>query len=48
MAKYEVLELSYINDRLVQAGEVVEYDGTPGTKLKPVEAKPAPAAKEKK
>ena len=42
MAKYEVLELSYIGDRLVQPGTVVDYDGAPGRNLRPLDA-PAPA-----
>lgn len=34
MAQYEVLEKSFINNRIVEAGEVVEYDGEPGPNLK--------------
>ncbi len=33
MPKYRVLALSYINNALVQPGEVVEYDGKPGANL---------------
>jgi hypothetical protein len=46
MAKYRVLVKSYINSTIVEAGEVVEYDGKPGSNLELVEgdkpdAKPA-------
>lgn len=41
MAKYKVLELSYIGNRLVQPGEVVELTfengGQPGDNLEPLE-----------
>jgi len=37
MPKYHVLEKSYINNRIVEAGEIVEYDGTPGGNLSLVE-----------
>lgn len=37
MARYEVLELSYIGDRLVRPGTVVEYDGLPGGNLRPLD-----------
>jgi hypothetical protein len=47
MAKtYEVLELSYINGQLYEAGEIVELEiNDPGSNLKLVkpEKKPAPA-----
>jgi hypothetical protein len=32
--KYEVLETSYIGDRIYQAGEHVEYEGQPGANLR--------------
>jgi hypothetical protein len=38
MARYEVLELSFINDTLVQPGTIIEYDGKPGSQLKPIDA----------
>jgi len=41
MPKYEVLELSYIGNSLVQPGTVIEFDGTPGYNLRAV----APPAK---
>jgi hypothetical protein len=33
MAKYNVLEKSYIGGRIVEAGEVVEYEGEAGKNL---------------
>lgn len=52
MAKYRVLVTSYINSAIVQAGEVVDYDGKPGTNLELLEgdkseAKPEVKAKGK-
>jgi len=48
MAKFRVRETSYINERLVEPGEVVEVDTsvmTPGPNLEPVaEEPPAPRA----
>jgi hypothetical protein len=48
-AKYEVLRTSHINGRVVNAGEVVEFDGVPGRFLKPInaEAKSAKADADK-
>jgi hypothetical protein len=43
-AKYEVTRTSHINGRVVNAGEVVDYDGVPGRYLKPLNAE-AKAAK---
>jgi len=37
MAKYEVLALSFIDNRLVQAGEVIDHDGQPGPNLKAID-----------
>lgn len=37
MAKYKVLELSFINNSLIQAGAVVEYSGKAGKNLELVE-----------
>lgn len=46
MARYRVLEKSYINDRLVETGEEVEYEGLPGHNLEPLDkAAKAAAAK---
>lgn len=46
MARYRVLERSYINDRLVEAGEEVEFDGLPAHNLEPLDkAAKAAAAK---
>jgi hypothetical protein len=44
MPRYRVLEKSFIIDRIVEAGEEVEYDGWPGHNLEPLDA----AAREKK
>ena len=35
-AEYEVLKTSHINGRVVNAGEVVQYDGVPGRYLRPL------------
>lgn len=40
MPKYRVLERSYINSSLVEAGVEVDYDGEPGPNLEPLD--PAP------
>ena len=37
MAKYRVLTPSFINNALVQAGDVVEFDGKPGSSLELIE-----------
>lgn len=37
MAKYEVLALSWIGNKLVQVGEIIEHLGDPGPNLKPVD-----------
>jgi hypothetical protein len=37
MAKYEVLQVSYINDRIVQVGDTVDYEGEPGPNLRPMD-----------
>ena len=39
MAKYKVLAQSFINNTIVEVGEVVEYDGRPGTNLELIEPK---------
>lgn len=45
MAQYKVLAESFINDRLCQPGEVIEYADKPGYNLELIEAeKPAPPA----
>lgn len=46
MAKYRTLTKSFINNAIVEAGELVEYDGTPGSNLELVEAE-KPEAKPK-
>lgn len=40
--RYLVTKLSYIGVHLVQPGEIVEYDGEPGSALIEVDAKGAP------
>jgi hypothetical protein len=37
MPKYLVLEKSYINNRIYEAGEEVSYDGLPSANLKPLD-----------
>jgi hypothetical protein len=50
MAKFRVLEKSFINNRIVEPGDVVEYDGKHGKNLEPIKkgrgeaAEAAPAA----
>jgi hypothetical protein len=40
--KYRVLVRSFINNSIREEGEIVEYDGKPGSNLEPVgEDKPA-------
>ncbi len=38
MAQYKVLELSYINNRIVHPGEVVEFDGEASSNLRLIES----------
>lgn len=46
MPKYRVLAKSFINNTIVEPGEVVEYDGKAGSNLEAVEdEKPAKAPK---
>jgi hypothetical protein len=37
MAKYKVLAQSFINNKIVEVGEVVDYDGRPGANLELIE-----------
>jgi hypothetical protein len=37
MAQYKVLELSFINNCMVEAGTVIEYDGEAGPNLEPID-----------
>lgn len=46
MAKYRVLTKSFINNAIVEAGELVDYDGKPGSNLELVEGD-KPEAKSK-
>jgi hypothetical protein len=39
MAQYKVLQKSFINNNIVEEGEIVEYDGKPGTNLEPMKSK---------
>lgn len=46
MAKYRVLEKSYIHDTIQEEGAIVDYDGEPGPNLELIpepEQKPEPA-----
>lgn len=46
MPKYHVLAKSFINNTIAEVGEVVEYDGKPGSNLELiVERKPEVAPK---
>jgi hypothetical protein len=48
MAKYRVLTKSFINNAIVEAGDVVDYDGKPGSNLELIEGdKPEVKAKGK-
>ena len=42
MAKYMVLEESYINQQLVPSGTIIDFDGQPGSNLEPVDEPKAP------
>jgi hypothetical protein len=44
MAKYRTLTKSFINNAIVEAGELVEYDGVPGSNLELVEGEAPKAA----
>lgn len=37
MAKYRVLSKSFINNAIAEEGDVVEYDGKPGSNLELIE-----------
>lgn len=41
MAKYEVLEESFINNSRCSPGDIVEYEGEAGPNLKPLKGKKA-------
>lgn len=43
MAQYRVLAKSFINNSIVEEGDVVEYDGKPGSNLELVQDEAAPA-----
>lgn len=45
MPKYYVLAKSFINNTIVEAGEVVDYDGKPGSNLELVQDKKPDAPK---
>ena len=44
MARYKVLQRSFINNTTVEEGAEVEWDGIPGANLEPID-EPAKAAK---
>jgi hypothetical protein len=46
MPRYKVLEKSYINNRIVEAGEEVDYDGLPSGNLEPLDKAGQKAAAE--
>jgi hypothetical protein len=37
MARYRVLEKSFINNRIVEEGDEVEYEGKAGSNLEPLD-----------
>lgn len=37
MPKYKVLQKSFIGNRIVEEGEIVDYDGEPSENLEPVD-----------
>lgn len=37
MAKYRVLVPSFLDNKLVQEGDIVDYDGTPSDNLEPMD-----------
>jgi hypothetical protein len=41
MARYTVLERTFINGTVANPGEVVEYDGQPGSSLQPMDTSPS-------
>lgn len=45
MAKYKVLERSFLNNRLHEAGDIINYDGTPAANLEPVDSAAKAAVK---
>jgi len=49
MAQYKVLAKSFINNAIREEGEIVEYDGRPGSNLELIESdRPVAKAKGKK
>lgn len=48
MAKYRVLTTSFIDNKLVQEGEIVDYDGVPHDNMEPMDAPAEKAAKKTK
>ena len=47
MASYRVLKRSYIDTHLREEGDIVEYDGTPGRFLEPLDVDEDEAPKPK-
>jgi hypothetical protein len=47
MARYRVLQKSFINDAIVEEGEIIEYDGEAGANLELVDAKQAKGGADK-
>ena len=42
MAQYKVLQKSFINNNIVEEGEIVEYEGKPGANLELLKSKRSP------
>ena len=38
MARFQVLKQSFIDNRIVNEGDIIEHDGLPGDNLKPIDA----------
>lgn len=38
MAQFRVIETSFINNKLVQPGDIVEYEGRAGKNLEPIKS----------
>lgn len=46
MAQYRVLEKSFIGGRIIEAGEIVEYDGEAAGNLEPIKKGKGKAAQD--
>ena len=46
MAKYRVLTKSFVNNALVEEGDIIEYDGVPHDNLEPMDKEASKAAEQ--